>query len=357
MINKMFVRLILFSLVLCSSALAQKGGEASADNTKAMRGQWKSMDKDGDGKIAKDEATGLMARFFDRNDEDKDGFLDDLELKSLAKRLAASRENTQREPRRKNSNKMPVPEGVTFIGDIAYREGNKAWKLDLAMPDERTDKACPAIVFIHGGGWRNGDKSSPAFANPNLEFAAEGYVCINVNYRLGEPKANCIKDVKCAVRWLRAHAEEYNVDPERVGAYGNSAGAHLVTMLGICPASADLEGDGPWKEYSSMVQAVVASATPTVPRLGRGVEGDVKKIQPMSYISADAPPFLLVHEESDRTVNVSNSDNFVKGLKEAGAKDVTYIRLTDGSGHGTFQRNIKTTGPAREAFFKRVLMK
>ena len=106
-----------------------------------------------------------------------------------------------------------------------------------------------------------------------------------------------------------------------------------------------------------MVQAVVASATPTTPRHRGGSEDDAKKVQPMTYVSADAPPFLLIHEESDRTVNVSNSGDFVKALKKAGAKDINYIRLTDGSGHGAFMKNIKTTGPAREAFFLRTLKK
>lgn len=357
----------LFSLFVLIGLLALAGLPAVAQDT-AVGAQWKSMDKDGDGKITKDEATGLMKQFFDRNDANKDGFLDEGELADLAKRLEANRGRANQQRGKANANRNqqgPMaaemlknpPAGVTVVPDIAYREGNDAWKLDLAMPEKRGDAPRPAIVFVHGGGWRNGDKRTPAFTSPTLEFAARGYVCINVNYRLGGPKRDCVEDVKCAVRWLRAHAKKYNVDPRRFGAYGNSAGAHLVTMLGVCPASAGLEGDGPWREHSSMVQTVVASATPTVPRAVSGDEEEAKLIRPMSYVSVDVPPFLLIHEESDRTVPVSNSDNFVKALKEAGAKDINYIRLTDGSGHGAFRRNIKTTGPAREAFFKRTLMK
>jgi acetyl esterase/lipase len=167
------------------------------------------------------------------------------------------------EPRRVSSSDSDnpirnIPPGVRVIADIAYREGaSKAWRLDLAMPKEPADEPRPAIVFVHGGGWRSGDKRKGNFLGPTLAFAAKGYVCITVNYRLlgDAPMPACIEDVKCAVRWLRAHAEEYNVNPERIGAYGNSAGAHLVAMLGVCPPSAGLEGDGPWQEYSSMVQA------------------------------------------------------------------------------------------------------
>lgn len=273
-----------------------------------------------------------------------------------------------------------LPEGVTFIPDIAYREGNEAWKLDLAMPTERGETPRPALVFIHGGGWRGGDKRRGGFLRPTISYADKGYVCVTVNYRMlnEAPITACVEDVKNAVRWLRAHAEEYNIDPERIGASGNSAGAHLAVMLGVCPPSAGLEGDGPYQEYSSMVQAVVASATPTdflsvmsdrqrnrsnaqaarPPRKNelRLESEEVRaKTSPVTYASADAPPILLVHAISDRTVGVYHSDKLVRALREAGAKNVSYILLGDESGHGAFQRNIAFTEPAREAFFNRVL--
>jgi len=269
-----------------------------------------------------------------------------------------------------------LPDGVTFIPNIAYREGNDAWKLDLAMPSEQDNTARPAIVFIHGGGWRNGDKRAPSFLRPTIEYASKGYVCITVNYRLleGDSRAidHCVEDVKNAVRWLRAHAEKYNVDPDRIGATGNSAGAHLSVMLGLCPMGAGLEGDGPYQEYSSAVQAVVASATPTsflIPMSDRArarfeqeqeeanEERDSlrRKISPITYVSADTPPLLLFHEQSDRTVGVYQSDTFVQALRDAGATDVNYVLFGDGTGHGTFQRNIAITEPMREAFFARTL--
>ena len=266
-----------------------------------------------------------------------------------------------------------VPDGVTFIPNIVYREGHEKWKLDLAMPTERGDEPRPAIVFIHGGGWRNGNKRAGAFLNPTLEYAAKGYVCITVGYRLIKDDNwridHCIADVKNAVRWLRAHADEYNVDPNRIGATGNSAGAHLSVMLGLCPQDAGLEGDGPYQEFSSMVQAVAASATPTsflIPMSERGranferqrasrEESLRKKISPITYVSANAPPIILWHEESDRTVGVYQSDTFVEALRKASAKDVNYVLLGDGTGHGTFQRNIAINEPIREAFFARTL--
>jgi len=274
--------------------------------------------------------------------------------------------------------KLPIPDGITVVPDIAYRDGDSAaWRLDLAMPEERGDAARPALVFIHGGGWRGGDKRRNAFLGPTLEFATNGYVCVTVEYRLlGEaPFPACIEDVKCAVRWLRAHAEEYNVDPDRIGAYGNSAGAHLAAMLALCPPTAGLEGDGPWQEHSSMVQAAVCSATPAsfvIPMNNRfrgARDGEAaaaqprrrapeelrKKVSPITYVSADAPAMLLIHDTADKTVFVAQGDALVKSLREAGAKDITYMRYENGSGHGVFMKNIEETAPAREAFFERTL--
>ena len=123
--------------------------------------------------------------------------------------------------------------------------------------------------------------------------------------------------------------------------------------------TAGLEGDGPYQEYSSMVQSAHCSSTPIMPgfRRGKGVNQDVRKIQPMTYVSADVPPLYLIHGTEDQKAPVSYVDDFVKALREAGAKDITYKRYDDGTGHGVFVKHIEETRPAREAFFARVLMK
>ena len=116
-----------------------------------------------------------------------------------------------------------APSGVTVFPDLVYREGHKAWKLDLAMPTEKSLTPLPAIVYLHGGGWTQGDKRGQGIGTV-LSYATQGFVGISVNYRLDVDKKACIEDAKCAIRWLRAHAEQYNVDPDRIGAAGNSAG-------------------------------------------------------------------------------------------------------------------------------------
>jgi acetyl esterase/lipase len=253
-----------------------------------------------------------------------------------------------------------APDGVTVLPDIAYREGNDAWKLDLAMPKERGDAPRPAIVYIHGGGWTKGDKRGKGIGAV-LHYAAKGYVCISVNYRLDVDKKACVEDVKCATRWLRAHAEEYNLDPDRIGAAGNSSGGHLALMLAVCPASAGLEGDGPYQEYSSMVQAAHCSSTPIMPGFrglrGKPADPDVQKIQPMTYVSGDVSPLYFIHGTEDTKAPVRFLDDFVKALREAGAKDITYKRYADGTGHGAYVKHIEEARPAREAFLARTLGK
>ena len=253
-----------------------------------------------------------------------------------------------------------TPDGVTVLPDIAYREGNNAWKLDIAMSKESSDAPRPAIVYIHGGGWKKGDKRGKGIGAV-LDYAAKGYVCISVNYRLDVDKKACVEDVKCAVRWLRAHAEKYNVDPDRIGAAGNSSGGHLALMLAVCPASSGLEGDGPYQEHSSMVQSAHCSSTPIMPGFrglrGKPADPDVQKIQPMTYVSGDVPPLYFIHGTEDTKAPVRFLDDFVKALREAGAKDITYKRYADGTGHGAYVKHIKEARPAREAFLARTLGK
>lgn len=342
------------------------------------------MDANKDGKLEKDETSGLMKRFFDRNDANGNGVLEQAELEALAKRLAQRNGPGNRRPQGRRPAgpgdeqvRSQLPEGVVAELGVSYREGeSKAWTLDLFRPEAKSDAPRPGIVFVHGGGWRNGDKRSGTFLRGAIEYAQKGYVCITVNYRLVDeaPLPACIEDVKCAVRWFRANAETHGLDPERIGAFGNSAGAHLVCMLGLADKEAGLEGDGPHQDQSSLVQAVCASATPTdfglmggdperwlrPGGLFSGAEDEAgakalaRKASPVTYVRKEAPPILLFHGTKDGTVNVKHSDTFVKALEAAGASDVTYLRI-EGAGHGVFGQHKARTGPAMEKFFARTL--
>ena len=244
---------------------------------------------------------------------------------------------------------------LKVIRDIAYRQGpSKAWRLDLAMPTEKTEALRPALVIVHGGGWRGGSKSVDVYQKMMTDYAEKGYVTINVEYRLtGEaPFPACIEDVKCAVRWLRAHAKEYHVDPERIGAYGHSAGAHLALMLAMVPKSAGLEGDGGWETYSSVVNVAAAGSPPT--ELGRDVPMAKPKWWPIGYISANHPPLFLIQGSEDRIVRAELTDGFVEKMKAAGA-NIEYLRV-DGARHGlAFNEKLDVTDPAIEEFFAKHL--
>jgi acetyl esterase/lipase len=364
--------------VLFSTAMAQKSTEkdepAGSVQDRSVKQfvqrALKANDEDGDGKITKDEAKQLLRKNFSNVDADKDGVVTAEELAALARRINGRR--TRQNP---SNNRTAVPDNVTFKANIPYREGNDKWKLDLARTKTTSSVPQPAIVFIHGGGWRSGDKGGGQWRSLPLEYASRGYVCVSVNYRLTDEATilDCIADCKCAVRWLRANAEKYNVDPNRIGAYGNSAGAHLVSILGLASAKADLEGDGPFQDESSLVQAVCCSAPPAdfmnwnkkskksetaFSRLfgAKDVEESKRRASPVTYAFEKAPPFLIVHGTADTTVPVAQGDTLERALKEAGAKDVTYMKF-EGAGHGVFLQHRDETQPAMQKFFYRVLRK
>ena len=244
---------------------------------------------------------------------------------------------------------------ITVTQNIPYRNGaSQAWKLDMAMPANFGEKMRPAIVIVHGGGWRAGSKEDRVYQNFMIDYAQKGYVTININYRLTDesPFPACIEDVKCAVRWLRAHAKEYNIDPQRIGAFGHSAGAHLALMLAMTPKSAGLEGDGGWQEYSSLVNVVVAGSPPT--EFGRDVPMGKPVWWPIGYVTSGHPPMLLIQGGDDRIVRPNLTENFVEKMKKTGSV-VEYIRI-DSVGHDVgYSAKLNITAPATEKFFAKYL--
>jgi acetyl esterase/lipase len=272
---------------------------------------------------------------------------------------------------------------LTVRRDIAYRQGaSRQWKLDLAMPSDLTGKPRPGIVVIHGGGWLEGDKSSFSTDKNRvpgniIDFASLGFVAITINYRLsGEaPYPAAFEDCQTAVRWLRAHAREFNLDAGHIGAYGNSAGGHLALLLGLDDGAARARADDPYAQESSTVQAVVSDSGPVdllyqhrqnrlqgvVSKfLGGPPEGDreatYRRASPRYAITPKAAPILLIYGASDEQVPVESADEFVLALARAGLKDVTYYRLAfvDHCPHSLVR--IPSLQPAVNEFFVRTLL-
>ncbi len=244
---------------------------------------------------------------------------------------------------------------ITVTKDIPYRDGNSnAWKLDMAMPANFGSEIRPALVIVHGGGWAGGSKNVDVYQKMMVEYAQKGYVTINVEYRLtGEaPFPACIEDVKCAVRWLRAHADELRVDPERIGAYGHSAGAHLALMLAMVPETAALEGDGGWDDYSSVVNAAAAGSPPT--ELGRDIPMAKEEWWPIGYIAANHPPLFLIQGTNDPIVLPSRTRDFVDKMKATGATNIEYLEV-EGQHGVAYNEKLEVTDPAIESFFAKYL--
>jgi acetyl esterase/lipase len=225
-----------------------------------------------------------------------------------------------------------LPGGVEQ--DITYATvGGVALKLDVYYPQQWNGPA-PLAVFVHGGGWTSGDKTGSAGYADKDELLARGYVVASVDYRLA-PEYRWpaqIEDVKAAIRFLRANAARFGVDPERLGVWGSSAGGHLVSMVGLTDASAGFDDSGGNFEQSSRPLAVVdefgptdltqpgfVSADPVVALLGPNAPlALLTNASPVAYISLDDPPFLIVQGDSDATVPPSQSQELYQRLHARG---------------------------------------
>ena len=259
----------------------------------------------------------------------------------------------------------PLPPGVTKVADCEYvRDGHPRHRLDLYLP-EHVEERLPVILWVHGGGWITGDKAG----GPAIQFATKGYAVAAMNYRYSQHATfpAQLHDCKAAVRWLRANASAYSLDATHIGAWGASAGGHLVAMLGLTGGIKTLEGDLGNSEQSSRVQAVVDWFGPTDfltlgPREtrtkflgGDAIEHPEKAnaASPMRFISSQAPPFFIVHGDEDPLVAYSQSTTFAEALERAGV-ETTFVTIKGGKHGGS--RFARSDQIARlESFFNKHL--
>jgi acetyl esterase/lipase len=242
------------------------------------------------------------------------------------------------------------------LRDLEYaRVGARSLRLDLYLPQRTAGARLPVVVWIHGGGWRGGDKARTRAP----EVLGEGYVVASIGYRLSHEATfpAQIHDCKAAIRWLRAHADRYGLDPERIGAWGSSAGGHLAALLGTSGDVPELEGTvGEHLDLSSRVQAVcdffgpadfLAVLEPGAwPSAGRPASAEslllggpvaervdlARLASPVTHVSADDPPFLIVHGDEDRIVPLDQSERLHRALTAAGVEGTLHV--VKGGGHG-----------------------
>jgi acetyl esterase/lipase len=243
-----------------------------------------------------------------------------------------------------------LPKGVAVTRDLAYvPDGHARQKLDLYLPEQKPDAPLPVIVWIHGGAWRQDDKAP----TPAVPFVTRRYALASINYRLSQDAKfpAQIHDCKAAIRWLRAHARDYDLDPERIGVWGISAGGHLAALLGTAGGVKSLEGTAGNLDQSSRVQAVSdwfgpidflhmgpshdSFYSPESELLGGPVQENNQaaiRASPLTYLTKDAPPFLIEHGDKDDSVPIGQGEAFAAALQQAGVA-VTFHRAK-GLGHG-----------------------
>jgi acetyl esterase/lipase len=271
-----------------------------------------------------------------------------------------------------------APPAPTVFEAVTYRTiDDRPLKLDLAVPPG--DGPFPVIVMLHGGGWIKGDRSR--FRDEIEEAAWRGFVGVTVSYRLcktGEDTPSVdgfpspVQDVKAAIRFLRANAGQFNIDSDRIGIGGESAGGHIALLVGLTRPQDGLDGDVPADAPSSEVQAVANVFGPTdlaalardnpssrillVMLLGAAPELAPERYweaSPTSYVRRDAPPVLTIHGTADGLVPVGQARRLDAAMKKAGARHELMILY--GSGHGFGGVHALRTQRAFYDFFERTL--
>lgn len=243
---------------------------------------------------------------------------------------------------------------IEILKDVVYGNvGNRKLFCDIIKPSEIKNKL-PAIVFIHGGGWISGNKEKGL--EKLLPFVEKGYIGVSIQYRLSTEEIfpAQLQDCKCAIRFLRANAEKFNIESEKIGVWGVSAGGNLASLLGVTSDNYYNDSGG-WENFSARVNAVCdwfgrtnflidikKSDEKKGPYsyisklLGGPIEDKIelaKKVSPYYYECKDCPPFLIMHGENDSIVPYSQSEIFYKKLKK-NKVDVTLIKIKN-AGHGS----------------------
>jgi acetyl esterase/lipase len=330
--------LIFFYFTLVGSSLTAREPKQTFD-------QW---DKDKNGKLSIGELPQNARPNFERVDSNHDGSISPDEHEAFLKR--------SRDPRQSE----PLPKGVQAFRNLPYAAtDNLRQTLDLFLPkDRKKDESLPMIVFIHGGGWKNGSKEGMiGKLAPYLKTGS--FAAASINYRLSGEAIwpSQIHDCKAAIRWLKGNSKKYGFDAGRLAVWGNSAGGHLVAMMGVSGGVKSLEGQlGKHLDQKSRVNCVVDFCGPThllsmgkfpsridhdspnspeSQLIGGAIQENKKpanNASPITYVTKDDAPILIVHGTDDPLVPFNQGKFFHLALLKAGVKS-EFLGM-EGMGHG-----------------------
>ena len=252
--------------------------------------------------------------------------------------------------------------------DVTYCTPNGVpQKMDVFYPPAGTPTPLPVLMFIHGGGWIAGDKTSDVGRQDFPRFTRRGYLVVSINYRLGHNLFPVyVEDAKCAIRHLRANASFYRLDPQRVGVWGHSAGGHVAALTALTDPGV-WEGTGGYPGFSSQVKAVVTYEAPFDLTGGAQdfettVIGDIDRVfgarkveaSPINYVTANDPPVMIVHGTLDQSIYMPQAQKMYDRLVAAGVT-VQFLKVTNGGHYLTAPAKSGTTAsPDRRTISKLV---
>lgn len=346
--GRMFFWLVFLSIAWLSCASLNAQAVVRSDSAKPAKpdGRFLRWDKNRDNRLTRDELPTAIRGNFDRVDTDRSGWISPDEHFNFLNRTPGPSDDSLAD--------------IRTLKNLAYvKQGHERHRLDLYLPPSQPSAtALPLIIWVHGGGWKNGSKDRFAHLNALLE---RGFAVASINYRLSHHAIfpAQIHDCKAAVRFLRKNAKRFGLDPRKFGVWGSSAGGHLVALLGTSGEVSELEGNLGTVGVSSRVQAVCDWFGPTdLLKMNQqaGAAGKINhdapnspesllvgapiqevpektgKINPLEYVTADDPPFLIMHGDQDRLVPFQQSQMLNDALKAADVS--TTLVIVQGAGHG-----------------------
>lgn len=250
-----------------------------------------------------------------------------------------------------------------YIENIPYVENaSKSYLLDIIIPENKIKEKLPAVIFIHGGGWKGGNKAMGLRILDKVLNTGK-YIGISINYRLsGEAKwPSQIYDCNAAIRWVKANAEKYGIDKNKIAVWGTSAGGHIAAMLAMTPNKKEFEGNignhlnesaavtcaidgfGPtdflMKESVSIIPKLIANKIENIKKVSynvynllEGIEQQARNASPIYFVHKKAKPLFVYHGLQDSLVSIKHSERIVEKLKKIGAND-TYLTKVEGLKH------------------------